>query len=244
MRSANGDFYWDRNTSNCDRMPTILDFLREHLLGDELADRLEQWLAAKTAMVEAGATAMNRTGPVLAPLSAAQIGVTQPHATNPFLEAFRTPSPGYEPLLMRAGWNKFAARGVAKLAVRHGKRRAAESRLEGRVSAAIRFLAQQPRQDRAVTKRAEFLLEAYDKTSLIDSLFEQAGNEVEFIGLLKNALDGHRIDSHRLTDIAAAVAPLISVKRGPKITAQSAAHEFLFREVPKLPIKRRPGWAI
>ena len=28
-------------------MPTVLDSLREHLLGDELADRLEQWLATK-----------------------------------------------------------------------------------------------------------------------------------------------------------------------------------------------------
>jgi len=30
-------------------MPTVLDSLREHLLGDELTDRLEQWLATIAA---------------------------------------------------------------------------------------------------------------------------------------------------------------------------------------------------
>ena len=43
-----------------------------------------------------------------------------------------------------------------------------------------------------------------------------------------------------LTDIAAAVAPHISIKRGAKITAASAAHEFLFRQELELSIKRRP----
>src|SRR5262245_5614857 len=124
-------------------MPTLLDCLREHLLGNELADRLQQWLAAQTAMLEAKASVITRVEPLSAPLSGVKIGVIQPCATNPIIEAFRTPSRGYEPLLMRGGWNnQFAARAVAKLAVRHGKRRAAESQWEGSISAAIHFLAQ------------------------------------------------------------------------------------------------------
>ena len=76
---------------------------------------------------------------------------------------------------------------------------------------------------------------------MIDSLFEEANcDQAEFISLLKNALEGHRIDSHRLTEIAAAVAPHFSVKRGRKITAASAAHEFLFRQELGLILKRGP----
>ena len=39
---------------------------------------------------------------------------------SPFFEALVTPSRGFEPLLMEAGTGQIAARGLAKLAVRHG----------------------------------------------------------------------------------------------------------------------------
>jgi hypothetical protein len=221
-------------------MPTVLDSLREHLLGDELADRLEQWLTTAKASPEARAATAARAELTIAPPNAVECNCSQTDS-NPILQALRTPSPGYEPLLLEGGWNQFAARAMAKLAVRHGKRVAAERPYERGVAQAIRFLAKGPRQHRAIVKRAKVLVQACVETSLVDTLFDKAKlDETEFINLLRRALDGHRVDRHRLTDIAAAVAPHISIKRGAKITAWSAAHEFLFRQELELSIKRRP----
>lgn len=221
-------------------MPTVLDSLREHLLGDELADRLEQWLTTANAALEARAATAARAKPIIAPPNVVECDRSQTDS-NPILQALRTPSPGYEPLLLEGGWNQFAARAMAKLAVRHGKRVAAERPYERGVAQAIRFLAKQPRQHRAIVKCAKVLVRACVETSLVDMLFDKAKlDEAEFMTLLRRVLDGHRVDRQRLTDIAAAVAPHISIKRGAKITAASAAHEFLFRQELELSIKRRP----
>jgi hypothetical protein len=222
-------------------MPTVLEVLREHLLGDEVADKLEQWLAASTAILQAKAAVAEQCKPILRSPSVAQIEVEESQRKIPILEAFRAPSPGYEPLLMAAGWNQFVARGMAKLAKRHGRRVAAESQWERRVAEAIRFLARRPRQHRAILRRAKLLLEAYEKTSLIESLFDKAKlNEVEFIHLLNVTIAGNDTDRKRLIDIAGEVAPFVAIRRGPKIMAASAAHEFLFREELGLHLKRRP----
>jgi hypothetical protein len=222
-------------------MPTVLEVLREHLLGDEVADKLEQWLAASTAVLQAKAAVAEQCKPILRSPSDAQIEVEESQRKIPILEALRTPSPGYELLLMAGGWNQLVARGMAKLAKRHGGRVAAESQWERRVFDAIRFLARRPRQHRAILRRAKLLLEAYEKTSLIESLFAKAKlNELEFVHLLKMAIAGNDIDRQHLTDIAAAVDPFVAIRRGPKITAASAAHEFLFREALRLHLKRRP----
>ena len=178
--------------------------------------------------------------PDIAPPNAVESNRSQTDS-NSILEALRTPSPGYEPLLLEGGWNPLAARGMAKLAVRHGKRVAAERPYERGVAQAIRFLAKRPCQHRAIVKCAKVLVHACVETSLVDTLFDKAKlDEAEFITLLRRALDGHYVDRQRLTDIAAAVAPYISIKRGVKITAASAAHEFLFREELELSLRRRP----
>jgi hypothetical protein len=106
-------------------MPTVLDSLREHLLGDELADRLEQWLTTAKAALEARAATAARAELIIAPPNAVECNCSQTDS-NPILQALRTPSPGYETLLLEGGWNQLAARAMAKLAVRHGKRVAAE----------------------------------------------------------------------------------------------------------------------
>src|ERR1700722_4606877 len=123
-------------------MPTVLDSLREHLLGNELADRLEQWLTTANAALEARAATAARAKPINAPPNVVECDRSQTDS-NPILQALRTPSPGYEPLLLEGGWNQFAARAMAKLAVRHGKRVAAERPYERGVAQAIRFLAKQ-----------------------------------------------------------------------------------------------------
>jgi hypothetical protein len=52
---------------------------------------------------------------------------------------------------------------MAKLAVRHGRRRADESRWQRRVFDAIRFLARRKRRRRAILSRAKLLLQAQNE---------------------------------------------------------------------------------
>ena len=136
------------------------------------------------------------------------------------------PSRGYEPLLI-GYFNPIVARGMARLVIHHGRRRAAQSGWHRGVFDAIRFLAERDRQPRAIFTRAQLLLEAWDKTSIIETVFDETGlSATEFIGLLKAFVEGRDVDCRRITEISARLAPHLSLRRGPKISAASAAHEF------------------
>jgi hypothetical protein len=138
------------------------------------------------------------------------------------------PSRGYEPFLVANGYDPFVARGLAELAVRSGKRQAKESKSYRRVVDAIRFLSSAGRQRRAILSRAKLLVEAWNETSIVETLFDDARlSEREFISLLEKVLKGEAVDLRRLTEIAAELAPHLSLARGPKPSAPSAAHEFL-----------------
>lgn len=179
-------------------MPTVLDLLKKHLLGDEVADRLEQALASWNAM-----TAPTSVTPVSDRADLQWSADMQTDKPIPIFEALRTPSPGYEALLMEAGWGQLAARGMAKLAVGHGKRRAKESTWYRPVFDAIRFLAKRPRQRRAILRCARLLLNAWNETSIIETIFDEAGvNETEFIRLLEDVMEGRQADLHHITEIA------------------------------------------
>ncbi len=124
-------------------MPTVLDSLREHLLGDELADRLEQWLATMAAKQKMKLAAAIDSAEARVPPSSnvvshdpdrepagilgliLGIGLRKGRVIE-YLDEL-PPSPGYEPLLVEAGWNRVAARGMAALALQRSKRRAVES---------------------------------------------------------------------------------------------------------------------
>jgi hypothetical protein len=204
-------------------MPTVLDALRAHLLGNEVADRLEQALASWSAL--AAAIPAN---PVPETLDIAWPPDEQTERPIPIFEALRTPSPGYEPLLMVAGWGQLLARGMAKLAVRHGRRRADESRRQRAVFEAIRFLAKPQRRRSAIACRAKLLYRAWNETSLIETIFDEVGiTECEFIRLLESLVEGRKVDCNRIAEIAAMISPQLSLRRGPKVRAASAAHEFL-----------------
>ena len=139
-------------------------------------------------------------------------------------------SPGYEPLLVAYGYHPILARGMATLAIRQARRRARESSWQRPVFDAIRFLARQRRQKRAIVPRAELLLRAWEETSLVETLFDETGlSEGEFISLLKSVVNRQDFDFDRITALAASVAPRVALSRGPKISAPSAAHEFLLR---------------
>jgi hypothetical protein len=150
-------------------------------------------------------------------------------------------SRGYEPMLVEAGWDPVWARGMAALLVRHGKRRARESSWKRPVFDAIRFLAQRERQTRAILPRSKLLLDAWKETSIIETSFDDAGvRETEFITLLESAVTGGDVGRKRITEIAAAVLPVLSLKRGPKISAPSAAYEFFLENTSGSSIKRCP----
>jgi hypothetical protein len=143
----------------------------------------------------------------------------------------RPPSNGLEPLFVQSGFSLPLARGLSELAVRHGKRQAMESKWHRPVHAAIRFLGGRERQSRAILSRAKILLEAAEETSIIAEIFGAAGLlENEFISLLRSAVDEGRIESRRITEIAADLSPFLSSSHGPKISAPSAAYEFLLRQ--------------
>lgn len=218
-------------------MATVLDVLRTHLfVPDETVAMLEQALAALKARLQIP------LAPAPARPKLAWPTVTETEKPSPFVEAFLTPSPGYEPLLMSAGWGQLPARGMAKLAVRHGRRRAEESKWQRGVVDAIRFLARRKRQRRAILSRAKYLLQAQNESTIIGSIFGAIDMfEGEFMHLLKLAAEGQQVDYQRITDIAASIAPHLSANRGPKVSAASAAHEYLLNPEIDLSAARRPA---
>jgi hypothetical protein len=225
-------------------MATVLDVLTTHFfLPEETATMLQQASARIAAMVPKPVIEGPKS-PVFARPTDTQpdrpIALTG--RSSAFIEALCTPSPGYEPLLMAAGWGQVAARGIAKLAVRHGSRRADESKWQRRVFDAIRFLAQRKRQRRAILSRARHLLQADNESTIIRSIFGLTDIfEGEFMHLLKLVSEGQNVDYQRITDIAASIAPYLSPNRGPKVSAASAAHEFLLNPEIELSAARRPA---
>src|ERR1700747_855952 len=99
------------------------------------------------------------------------------------------------------------------------------------------------RRRRAILRRAEVLLAAWDETSIIETLFDEASLiEVEFIGLLKSAVEGREVAWRRITEIAATIAPLLSIPRGPKTSAASASHELLLEEFVSITCSQGYTW--
>jgi hypothetical protein len=236
-------------------MPTVLDSLREHLLGDELADRLEQALAAMTAAQTAKLATIKSTE---SPVPQASNVVSGDPSREPmgflgvvlgmglkrgkvieYLDEL-PPSPGYEPLLVDAGWNRVAARGMVALALQRSKRLATESKWRRQAVDAIRFLTRK-RQVRAVRKRAELLIKAA-QTTTVETIFSEARLEVsEFLFLLRSVVEGRSVDYQRIREIAALISPRLAVPRGPKVRIASVAHEFFLNPKMGLAPRRRPS---
>ena len=51
-----------------------------------------------------------------------------------------------------------------------------------------------------------------------------------FVGLLKRVVAGEEVELRRITEAAGAIAPGLSIPRGPKNSAASAAHQFLLED--------------
>ena len=145
------------------------------------------------------------------------------------------PSSGYEPLLKANGYNYIAARGIAHLMVRRGNRIAAERAIFSPVVRAIRFLANPKRSKKAWHKRVILLLTACHETSAIEKIFVDAGlEEFEFVRQLELAAKGNEDAYLRISEIAVGLAPGLSIRRGPKITPESAAHEWFLEVISEI----------
>ncbi|MGA7959319.1 MAG: hypothetical protein WB772_02060 [Xanthobacteraceae bacterium] len=206
-------------------MPTVLDFLRRQLLGDDTADKLELCLDIVNARVFDGwqhkIPAQDNDSPVID------------------IAALSKPSPGYEPLLMRMGCDQFTARGLANFAVRRGRQQARESKVCAQVRKDIRFLARGSRRRDAIIRCARRLHDAWENNRIVgDLLFHANVDDFKFWLLLKSVSQGDLSQIQRVFEIAAKAAPRLFAKRGPKIAAPSATHEFFLSD--KLGIVRTP----
>jgi hypothetical protein len=192
---------------------TLIDYLKEYLARPNVVERMKPWQTAYDGLLKAFSRLCELTGAVI-----------QRAAESP-------PSVGYEPFLVERKLDPILARSMARLLVRRGKRCANESIRLPAVVGAIRFLAKPGRGRRAILRKAEVLLEAWEETSIVETIFDDASlMESEFIGLLKS-VEGHEVACPRIREIAAAVAPHLSVPRGLKVSAASAAHEFFLESV-------------
>lgn len=145
------------------------------------------------------------------------------------------PSPGYEPWLIARGGNRIAARGLAALSVRHGKRLERDARRLPEVVEAIKFLARPRRNRPAIFRKVAILLAAWHETSVFDQIFKDAGLDVfAFVRLVESTSRGEELAYLSLREMAASLEPYLPETRGRKITAAAAAYEFLMEDMTEI----------
>ena len=137
------------------------------------------------------------------------------------------PSSGYEQLLKQKGYNTIRARGLAYLFRRSGERQAKEQQLRPKTVKAIRELGN-IRPHAKVLDNAKFVVQVANVSSIVDTICCEVGlREMDLIPLLRDLVDGKPFDRKRIAEVVLKLGPALSVPRGPKISAASAAHEFI-----------------
>ena len=155
------------------------------------------------------------------------------------------PMPGYEPLLVQQGQHPLVARIFSYLLVRGATEAANDAKTNRTVADALRFLASPGRRRRAISQRAAVLLEASNKTGCLSTVFSGFnGSMFEFIGLLDAVVQGDDAACRRVMEIAADLAPRLSIPRGPKASAATIAHELLLSEMSAMTGSRIYTWDI
>jgi hypothetical protein len=139
-----------------------------------------------------------------------------------------SPAPGYEPMLIERGHHPLLARGLSHWIIRSGKDEAKKVGMQRIVVDALRFSAKPGRTTRSISRRAAALLEVWNTTSDLGNVFNAIDVSVfEFVEALEGAVRGDLAACQRVTEIAAALAPKLSARRGPKASTASIAHELL-----------------
>jgi hypothetical protein len=205
-------------------LPTIVGHFQEYLKRPDVIERMKPWDAVFDGLAEALRFLREEIAAVQRVAEAA-------------------PSLGYERMLGVRGVNPILARLMARLLVRRGTRIADESKWFPRVAEAICFLAKPGRRRRAFVRKVQFLLRTWDETSIIETIFTAASlDDFEFVRALQLAADGDEGACRRVTEIAATIAPHASIRCGPKVSAPSAAHEFLLEEFAQATGSRAYTW--
>ncbi len=139
------------------------------------------------------------------------------------------PAPYYEPVLIELGQHPLMARGLAHGIIRAGKDEANNARMQRIVVDGLRYLAKPGRTPRSISRKAAILLEEWNTTSsnLSDVFYGVDFSVFEFVATLEGAVRGDFAAFQRAREIAAALAPGLSARRGPKASAASLAHELL-----------------
>jgi hypothetical protein len=133
---------------------------------------------------------------------------------------------GYEPMLVERGQNPLVARFFSYVYVGLAKDMANEAKMQGIVVDALRFLARPGRTKRAISRRVAALLEVWNTTSNLGNAFSGVDVSVfEFVESLEAVARGDYTACERVREVAAALAPGLSVPRGRKASAASIAHE-------------------
>jgi hypothetical protein len=142
------------------------------------------------------------------------------------------PAPGYEPMLIERGHHPLMARGLSYWIIRSSKEEATKAKMQRIAVDALRFLAKPGRTKRSMSRKAALLLQIWNTTFDLGDLFNGADVSVfEFVEALEGALEGDLAACQRVTEVAAALARGLSVRRGPKPSVPSIAHELLLTYV-------------
>jgi hypothetical protein len=139
-------------------------------------------------------------------------------------------------MLIEGGHHPLMARGLSYWLIRSGKDEAHKAKMQRIVVDALRFLAKPGRRKRSISRRAAELLNVWNTTSNLGDVFNDVDVSVfEFVEALEGAVRGDLAACQRVTEVAAVLEPGLSVRRGPKASAPSIAHEFLLTSVANMP---------
>jgi hypothetical protein len=131
-------------------------------------------------------------------------------------------------MLIERGHHPLMARGLSHWIIRSGKEEANKAKMQRIVVDAVRFLAKPGRRKGSISRKAALLLQIWNTSSNLGDVFNGAHISVfEFIEALEGAVRGDLAACQRVTEVAAVSVPGLSVRRGPKASAASIAHEFL-----------------
>jgi len=139
---------------------------------------------------------------------------------------------GYEAWLISKGCTPALARLTAALMVKRGKRIASDSAREPSVVEALRTLSRPTTASVARRRRVTSLLQAWEETSILETIFDHANVVVcLFAKELQRCADGACYDFSAIAEMARAAIAVWRPRRGPKVSAASAAHEFFLKHV-------------
>lgn len=207
-------------------IPTLIEHLATYMARPEVVEQMEEWKAHHKDSLN-----------LIRDFFGVVNGLVKHVAELP-------PSPGYEPWIVERGGDRIVARGLAHLFVHHGNRISKEREWLPTVVEAIQFLSKPRRSRPAIIRKVDTLLSAWKNTSIIEEICLDAEvDDCGFVRLLESVADGHRGDYPRLTETAASLVPSLRTRRGRRVSAASAAHEFLLEDLAPVVDPRAYTWS-